>query len=191
MLLLPNHLDSLGPAVRPSWNEANSRQGPQQTQRTCPASGAERTLHQKRPPLQGASFAMPSQPANPSRTRIDPAMSSSPYPWAIAARNICLESAVSGVGTFISAADCNIRPISFSNHFTEKLGSKLRSKMSGAFSATRPDRAALLLMISNINRGGTPAFVLNTKLSLKACSRLPRIMFCESLACSPMPDAPQ
>jgi len=38
---------------------------------------------------------------------------------------------------------------------------------------------------------GTPALVLSTKASLKACSRLPRIMFCESFACSPIPAPPQ
>ena len=60
-----------------------------------------------------------------------------------------------------------------------------------ALAETMPERAALLLTMSSMSSGDTPAFVARTKLSLKACSRLPRIMFCESLAWRPMPSAPQ
>src|ERR1700730_19368437 len=85
--------------------------------------------------------ACTSQFAKSSNSRMEPQISSSPYPLAIAARYIWQDRDVRGTGTFSSAAESIISCISFSSHLTENRGSKSRLKTSGAFKETRPDLA--------------------------------------------------
>ena len=89
-----------------------------------------------------ASLFFTSTPVIPSNTLIVEQISSSPWPVAMAARNIWWVKEVKGRGTPRSRPDSSIRPMSLCIHFTEKLVVKSRRKTKGALKAMRPDFAA-------------------------------------------------